>query len=184
MTREFVINRYFNWMYDLVCSDYFTKRLSYRKLLQYLYETDFVYVIGQDGNRAEDGINLRYRFGQELGYPDAQISNCLDDKECSILEMMVALSLRCEEHIMDDPDIGNRTGKWFWGMIENLELEEMTDSRFDVQYVDSVIDRFLYREYEPNGAGGLFTLHDCRCDLRSEEIWYQMMWYLDEVIKN
>lgn len=171
-------------MYDLVCDNQFSRRLSYRKLLEYLYHTDFIYIIGLDANRAEDGVNLRYRFGHELGYPDAEISNILDDRECSILEMMVALAIRCEEHIMDDPDIGNRTGQWFWNMIENLELDTMTDTKFDINYVDEIIDRFLNREYGRNGEGGLFTIRNCRYDLRCEEIWYQMMWYLDEVIKD
>ena len=42
------------------------------------------------------------------------ISAYLDNKTCSVLEMMIALAIRCEEHIMDDPDVGNRTGQWFW----------------------------------------------------------------------
>lgn len=184
MTRDYIINRYFNWMYDLICINRFSRRLSYRKLLDYLFRTDFIYIIGLDGNRAEDGINLRYRFGHECGYTDAEISNLLDDRDCSVLEMMVALAIRCEEHIMDDPDIGNRTGQWFWDMIENLELSEMTDTKFDICYVEDVIERFLHREYGHNGEGGLFTIRNCKYDLRSEEIWYQMMWYLDYVIKN
>lgn len=184
MTRDYIINRYFNWMYDLICVNRHSKRLSYRKLLDYLFRTDFIYIIGLDGNRAEDGINLRYRFGNDCGYTDAQVSNLLDDRECSILEMMVALSIRCEEHIMDDPDIGNRTGQWFWDMIKNLKLDDMTDSNFDIRYVENIIERFLHREYESDGTGGLFTIRNCKYDLRSEEIWYQMMWYLDEFIKN
>lgn len=184
MTRDYMINRYFNWMYDLVCVNRYSKRLSYRKLLNYLFQTDFIYIIGLDSNRAEDGVNLRYRFGHECGYADVEVSNCLDDRECSVLEMMVALSNRCEEHIMDDPDIGNRTGQWFWDMIENLELDTMSDTMFDERYVDEVIERLLNREYGRHGEGGLFLTPNCRYDLRSEEIWYQAMWYLDSIIKN
>ncbi len=171
-------------MYDLVCDRRYSRRLSYRKLLNYLFQTDFSYIIGLDGNRAEDGITLRYRFGHEMGYSDPEISNKLDDRQCSILEMLIALSIRCEDHIMEDADVGNRTGEWFWGMIDNLELDTMTDTMFDEEYVEEVIDRFLNREYAPDGEGGLFTIRNCRYDLRGEEIWYQMMWYLDEVIKN
>ena len=96
--------------------------------------------------------------------------------------MMVALAIRCEENIMDDPSYGNRTGQWFWGMIVNLGLGFMTDSRFDEKFVDDVIFRFLNREYEPDGKGGLFTVRNCKYDLRTVEIWYQMCWYLDTFV--
>lgn len=177
-----LINEYFEWMYRLVCGN--VKRVSYRKLLCQLYDRPFDYSIAMDGNRAEDGVDLRYRFGYENDIEGSVIASCLDDKECSVLEMMVALSIRCEEHIMDNPDIGDRTGKWFLNMIENLGLKKMTDRRFDRCYVAEVLDRFLSHGYERNGEGGLFTVHHNRIDMRSVEIWYQAMWYLDEVLKS
>jgi hypothetical protein len=137
-----------------------------------------------DGNRAEDGIDLRYRFGYEQGYDSPMIATLLDDRPCSVLEMLIALAIRCEEHIMDDPDIGNRTGQWFWNMIINLGLGFMDDTKFDENYVKDVISRFLYRKYKRNGEGGLFTVEHCKNDLRTVEIWYQMCWYLDEVLEN
>jgi hypothetical protein len=105
---------------------------------------------------------------------------CSLDGPCSVLEMMIALAVRCEEHIMDDPNIGNRTGQWFWGMIVNLGLGAVTDERYDARLVDERIGRFLNRDYEPNGRGGLFTVRNCKYDLRDVEIWYQLCWYLDD----
>ena len=96
--------------------------------------------------------------------------------------MMVALAIRCEEHIMGDQDIGDRTGLWFWGMIENLGLLSMTDTAFNKRRVDEIIDIFLNREYKRNGEGGLFTVKNHRDDLRTVEIWYQLMWYLNEIM--
>ncbi len=180
MTRKELKDAYFNWMYQLVLDEKHSGKLSYRKLLRRLHQTEFTYRIPMDGNRAEDGGDLRYRFGYENGYKGSEIASCLDDKSCSVLEMMVALSIRCEEHIMDDPDIGNRTGQWFWNMIVNLGLGSMNDTKFDVAYVEDIIRKFLEREYKRNGEGGLFTLKHRRCDLRTVEIWYQMCWYLDE----
>lgn len=179
MTRDRLNNAYFDWMYQLVFESY-SRRLSYRKLLQELHRTEFSYVIPMDGNRAEDGVDLRYRFGRSAGYDDAMISTYLDQRPCSVLEMMIALAIRCEEHIMDDPDIGNRTGQWFWNMIVNLGLGSMNDSKFDEDLVEDVIQRFLERRYKRNGEGGLFTVNHCGHNLRSVEIWYQMCWYLDE----
>lgn len=179
MTRDDVINEYFNWMYDLVCGH---KRVSYRKLMSRLHDIEFTYTIPMDGNRAEDGINLRYRFGQECEYDDFIIAAYLDDKPCSVLEMIVALAIRLEEHFMDDPDVGNRVSQWFWEMIDSLGLSRMNDSRFDMKEVDDIIDIFLNREYKRNGEGGLFTIEHCDRDLRSVEIWYQMCWYLNSVL--
>lgn len=182
MTKSELNNEYLEWMYQLVCDKRYIENLSYRKLFVYLYHIDFTYTIGMDGNRAEDGTDLRYRFGYERSYEGPTIASFLDDRSCSVLEMLIALAIRCEEHIMADPDIGNRVGQWFWNMVVNLGLGSMNDSKFDERYVDKTISRFLERTYEPTGEGGLFTLKHCRRDLRSVEIWYQMCWYLDEIL--
>lgn len=180
MTKDELTDLYFDWIYQLVVDNRYSK--SYRKLFARLHSTEFTYTIPMDGNRAEDGIDLRYRFGREHSFPDAAIRSDLDDSSCSILEMMTALAIRCEEHIMDDPDIGNRTGQWFWSMLINLGLGSMDDSRFDRHFVDQVLERFLERDYEPNGKGGLFTVNNGR-DMRTTEIWYQMNYHLSELIK-
>lgn len=179
MTKDELNNAYFEWMYQLVCDER-DSEMSYRKLLYLLHDTDFNYTIPMDGNRAEDGTDLRYRFGYENAYDGPIIAAYLDDRPCSVLEMMVALAIRCEEHIMCDPDIGDRTGQWFWNMIDNLGLGDMDDEGFDKNYAERVIQKFLNREYKRNGEGGLFTVKHYRKDLRSVEIWYQMCWYLDE----
>lgn len=181
MNRDILKNEYFDWMYDLVCYRKYCGRLSYRKLLAYLNNRDFIYILNMDGNRAEDGIDLRYRFAYEHNYDYPMVATYLDDRPCSVLEMMVALAIRCEDSIMADSDIGNRTSLWFWNMIKSLGLDHMSDANFDKDAADEIIDRFLDREYEPNGKGGLFTINHCRYDLRSVDIWYQMMFYLDEI---
>lgn len=181
MTRTDCIKRYLDWMYNLVSDERYTEGRSYEKLLSRLYHTDFTYTIDLDGNRAEDGVCLRYHFAYDCGYDDAMIASYLDTRDSSILEMMVALSNRCE-NIMDNPDLGNRTGQWFWTMIFNLGLEDMDDENYDDEYVTAVIERLLNREYEPDGEGGLFTVPDCRDDLRTVEIWTQLCWYLDTIL--
>lgn len=180
MTKDELVDRYFDWMYQLVVDDRYSK--SYHKLFVRLHDTEFSYTIPMDGNRAEDGIDLRYRFDREHSFPDAMIASFLDDRPCSVLEMMVALAIRCEEHIMDDPDVGDRTGLWFWNMLVNLGLGSMADENFDRYFVDNTLERFLERDYQRNGEGGLFTVNNGR-DMRTIEIWYQMNYYLSEVIK-
>ena len=173
---------YFAWMYQLVCGAQTLKNLSYRMLLLHLNEREFIPVIDMDENRVADGIELRYRFGYEHRLPEPVIAVELDIRPCSILEMMLALSLRCEEHIMADSDIGDRTGQWVWNMIVNLGLASMNDARYDRKKVDEILDRFLNREYEFHGEGGLFTVRHGHRDMRKAEIWYQAMWYFNEYL--
>lgn len=178
MSRDDVRNEYFDWLYNLVSEKRYSNDLSYRKLMMRLHSIEFVYSIRKDKNRAADGVDLRYRFA--IGKDEDYILSCLEGP-CSVLEMMIALAIRCEETIMDDPQIGNRTGQWFWGMITNLGLGSMIDSRYDKATVDDIVNRFLNREYQPNGKGGLFTVRNCKYDLREVEIWTIMLWYLDSI---
>lgn len=185
MTRNEFNDSYFCWMYHLVCDrDNDTKR--YKKLLYFLHSVEFTYSIAMDGNRCEDGIDLRYRFGYEENLEYTKVARYLDDKPCSVLEMMVALAIRLEEHIMADPEIGNRTKIWFWEMIKNLGLDGMSDDCFDEEAVDDIIHKFLERDYSSNGEGGLFKIEYgkySKYDMRDVEIWYQACWYLDSVVR-
>lgn len=181
MTRVDVSNEYFRWMLDTVYENDYSEAVSYKKLLTHLHNMTFTFSIPNDMNRAEDGISLRHRFAFANNYDDS-IDEILDilNGPCSVLEMMVALATHCEE-LMDNPTVGDRTGQWFWGMIVNLGLGSMTDKNFDRKYVDMCIKRFLNRDYDPDGKGGLFTIKGNRRDLRTVEIWYQLCWYIDSI---
>jgi hypothetical protein len=181
--RNRIRDEYFKWLCDLVSENRFSKNISFTKLLTRLHDTAFIYVIPRDQNRAGDGIDLRYRFATRRKYV-GQVDEIMSilNGPCTVLEMMVALATRCEETIMEDTDVGNRTGQWFWGMVTNLGLGSMTDIRYDERYIDDVLTRFLNREYEPDGTGGLFTIRRCDRDLRKVEIWHQLCWYLDSMM--
>lgn len=153
----------------------------YKLLLRHLNETQYIYDDILDGNREEDGINLRYRFAHDNNYEQRMIASYLDDRSCSILEMMIALAMRCEEHIMANPDVGNRLNQWFWAMISSLGLSDMDDRRFNADYVDWVLERFLTKAYAPDGNGGLFTVPGYKGDIRELDIWYQMCSYLESI---
>ena len=180
MTRDKLNNEYFEWMYHLVFNDQYCKNLSYRKLLISLHKIEFTCTLKMDFNRATDGRDFRYRFGYENGYSKDDIERYLDTRNCSVLEMMVALAFRLEEQFMEDSIYGNRTGQWFWNMIVSLGLGSMCDSKFDKYYVETTVLKFLNRDYERNGKGGLFTIQDSSRDMRTAEIWYQAMWYLND----
>ena len=80
MTRHSLNQKYFMWMCQFVSDNYYFKRLSYRKLLTHLHNTEFTYILGMDGNRAEDGMDLRYRFGYDNCIEDYVTAEYLDDK--------------------------------------------------------------------------------------------------------
>jgi hypothetical protein len=178
MTFDERINyEYFNWLCEQIDNGRYAKGVSYDKLLAHLHNIEFTWFIPYDDNRADDGVQLRRRYA--ISQDDMTLTRYIKGP-CSVLEMMVALSKRCEE-IMDDAAFGNRIGQWFWGMIHNLGLTPMSDSKFDVEYVDDIVARFLNREYEPNGRGGLFTVKNCDTDMRTVEIWCQLSWYLGSI---
>lgn len=179
MFRDQIINDYFEWLWN------FTKCRGHsqnRKIITLLHNIEFRYSIPMDANREEDGIDLRYRFITEVGIPKnyQEVYGYLDGP-CSVLEMMIALAIRCEESIMDDPDIGDRTSEWFWLMMKNLGLDYMSDRKFNRDIAEEKISIFLDRRYKRNGEGGLFVVNGRR-DLRKVEIWYQMCWYLDTIM--
>ena len=177
--NEFIAykKRYFKYLCNLISYDEKTVEESYNKLLLQLLNKEFTYMIPADVNRAEDGKDLRHRFVFQYG--NQGIPASFFSEPCSVLEMMIALALRCEEDIMSDPDKGDRTGLWFWTMIVSLKLDSMTDEYYDREYVLDCIDIFLKRKYAPNGEGGLFTVDDPDIDMRTIEIWYQMHFYLN-----
>jgi hypothetical protein len=175
MLRE----QYFEWLCSKVIDD--DSNVRYSKLMSCLFDSIFEPIIDMDENRAEDGKNLRYRFGSENNVPRSVVLVELDDYKCNMLEMMIALSIRCEDTIMTDDEFGDRTGEWFWNMIVSLGLGTMNDQRFDEKYVNIIINRFINRQYRRNGEGGLFTVDGIKKDMRKFEIWYQMCWYLDSL---
>lgn len=173
---------YFDWLVHLVYEPREEPEISFDKLLHRLHETEFIFSIEMDSNRSSDGIGLRRRYAESLTEEEPEIEKIVGSLSgpCSVLEMMLALAARCDESIMDDPQIGSRTKQWFWSMIASLGLNGETDIRYDENRVDEILSRFLHRQYEPNGSGGLFTIKDCEEDLREIEIWYQMCRYLDK----
>lgn len=176
VTRDKLEAEYFEWIYLMM----FGSDGSYTRLLAELHRIPFRYTIPMDGNREADGINLRYRFGYECGYKDYIIAQYLDIPPCTVLEMMTALAIRCEE-IMERADNANLTGEWFRGMLSSLGLMGMNNARIDISAVHKIVTRFLDRKYDRNGKGGLFTVSR-KCDMRNVEIWYQMQYWLDEKI--
>lgn len=184
MTDNQMWAEYYKYLYQIVCGgDENLKNISWSMLIGHLFIVPFRYsYISMDGNRLEDGLNLRDRFADYAGYPPAQVESLLNRYECSVLEVMIALALRMEEETMASTEFGDRTSQWFWYMIISLGLSGMTDDHYDSDYVDDRINAFLDREYAPDGQGSLFWVPGTKKDFRNIEIWYQMCEYLNSTI--
>lgn len=171
--------RYFDWLYSQVSSVRLTDpNLTYRNLLHFLHTKEFVWLVPNDDNRAEDGRELRYEYLSAEGVRINERDPYWIDFACSMFELLVGLSRR----LSFDTDISPRV--WFWELITNLELDIYNDSvpfTCDVvDDIDAVLDRVIWRTYEYNGGGGLFPLIRPEKDQRKVELWYQLSFYIIE----
>lgn len=167
-----VYSEYYTWLLDKVGVTV-NERQTYSFLFNELFKRDFVWTVDRDENRASDGEDLRKDFEEETGLLTDNYSSC------SMLEMLVALSIRCEDDIMGLPDEDN-TYQWFWQMLRNLGLDSFTNQRWNPMQVDRILNRLIFRRYDRNGNGGLFPLKNAKTDQRGVEIWYQMGSWLCE----
>ena len=170
---------YFDWLVYTIAPDYF-QRDEYSELLFFLYYTEFYWVVRRDKNRAEDGLELREKFENETG------QYCDLCGPCSLLEVLIALAIRCENDLMYmyDPDSGDQTSRWFWMFLDNLGLLEYDNGRFDPDEISDILFHFMDREYGPEGEYCAFS-DDLDKDIFDQnfekiELWYQMNYYIKE----
>ena len=172
---------YYEWLLRKITDPDFDPS-SYSTLMKTLYNTEFTWVIDEDENRAIDGMNLRTEFAEEFDCPPMEVRIAIN-RQCTVLEMMIALACRLENQLMEDLFVGPRFGRWFKAMLASLGLRYETDGYFDENYVDYIIQSFLKREYEEDGDGSLFRIRDHNVDMRRLEIWMQMNIYLRELLQ-
>ena len=167
---------YFEWMYQEVDGK------GKRKLLERLDSIRFYAIHPLDENRVFDGLAVRKKFCEYANVPESVMNIKMEGVECSVLEMMFGLAIRAEDTIMADEDYGDRASMWFWIMVKSLGLYEMTDDKYDYDYVDHTVARFLERDYEPDGKGGLFTIANFNKDMRDIDIWMQMSHFFTSIM--
>ena len=168
---------YYRWLVKLVCDKYHAK--YYTHLLDDLYEREFYWSIKLDEDRAIDGISLRNRFLDE-----SRSRVVPSNDPCNVLEMMAALSLRCEREVHGTNNDYDGTSDWFWGMIISLGLDRNDDGNYDHELTDAVLETFMDRRYKRDGKGGLFTCLSANrlgIDMATETIWKQANLYMSEL---
>lgn len=163
-------NLYFNWLCAKVITVVkTTPRPMDLRLLRILHNTEFVWLLSGDDNRAEDGKELRREFLIEADIPDDILWRTMG---CSMLEMLIAFARRAEFQT-DDP-----AREWFWEFIENLGLREFADDSNAVAIIQDKLDTVIWRTYDWHGYGGIFPIIHPQTDQRELEIWYQFCNYL------
>ena len=160
-------NMYFTWLAAKVIRvENPTPSLTFDTLLKTLHNTEFVWFLSGDDNRAADGKELRREFLIAGHFPDNE--EWRKEPPCSVLEMMIAFSRRAEFN-SEQP-----AHYWFWEMINNLNLNGANDASDISPYdITEVLEHFMWRQYPPNGDGGLFPLIEPQEDQTKVEIWYQ-----------
>lgn len=163
---------YFEWLLSKIGVD--PEKNQYIQGYKWLFSKDFKWSHKLDANRAADGVDLRSTFAYECGYNYCDIREIMIHKNCSWLEMMVALAMRCEDSIMGNEEFGDRTPHWFGVMINSLGLY------LDCSEEDNVIlEKCASRQYKSDGEGGLWWVMGSRKNLRRMQIWDQMCEYLN-----
>jgi hypothetical protein len=167
---------YFTWLYSQVGSvRNKNPSTSHWKLLKLLYTKEFVWIVPNDDNRAEDGRDLRVEFLQETPLPIQDMETHWMGLGCDMLELLIGLSRRLSFEGEGEPR------EWFWHLIENIELYEHTDDKpINEERVKDILDEVIWRTYLPTGKGGLFPLKEAKKDQRRVELWYQLSAYLLE----
>ena len=171
---------YFNWLLNKIDNG----RLNeYSYLLSLLFDYPFKPIIDMDYNRSEDGKSLRYAYTREEIIDDlpSVVRKYIDKDYCSILELMIGVSIRIEGY-MEDEEHDCRINEWFWDMIGSLGLIRQTNDKFNKELIEDILERFNNRDYEPDGEGSLFTIVDSDKDMRDIEIWYQMCSYINSIL--
>ena len=163
---------YFGWLCMIGMPDE-RKRSRYIFLLKLLMNTEFRWILPRDENRSEDGLELRSIFEDETG------EGCYYDGPCSVLEMLIALSIRCDQELMYDPEDENRADRWFWMMLENLDLTKFVDKSFDEKAVLWILSQWMDRNYSQSGCFCLFPIPKIATKFRRMELWNQLNWYLN-----
>lgn len=179
-------NAYFKWLCNLVKDGKPDPDQTYAYLLSALYNRDFYGLVGNDEDRGDHGVMLRFLWYESVksrGLYDEDVVDAVLDGPCRFLEMMIGLCIKMED--MSAGFVENDSiGYWFWRIIDNMDLAYLSDDRYiecsGTAKVDESVEMVLDRSYDFSGKGGMFPLKKPEKDQRTVEIWYQLSAYLME----
>lgn len=126
---------YFQWLLRKIGVEWETT--NYRKLYLALYDTDFLIAHPRDENRGLDGLYLREKFVKETKVTKG-LDEFLNVGPCSVLEMLVAFSIRIDAEWDGEP--GNPDpGRVFFRMIKCCSLDKFRDRKWNGEKVNDIL---------------------------------------------
>ncbi len=179
-TDEF--DGYFLWLCDLIHAD----MDRYSELCYTLHNIDFIWALELDEDRAEDGLSLRRKYYEQDSSEDWVM---LLEKPCSVLEALIGIARRTN-YILEDDTSTDMSFMYFWEFVKNLGLKRysnirlldrfgrtVSDALYDIQII---CDRWMSRNFEPDGSNSPFPLRNPSRDQRFQTINSQMNSYVFE----
>lgn len=148
---------------------------TYVDVLRLMHQKEFVWLVPNDDNRIVDAKDLRGEFLRETNAPMTILMDHFG--YVSVLEVLIAVSRRLAFLA------GESAEGWAWQLMENLDLHRMSDplSKRKAKRVDEILEKLVWRTYDPDGQGGFFPLAWSERDQTKVEIWYQMQAYVGEI---
>lgn len=160
---------------------------DYSILLYTLHSIDYYYDARMpiDGARGDDGLGLREVYLEEF-CDGANSYDILTRRSCTVLEWLLGMAIRCEREIMFNENEGDRTGLWFWSMLDNMGIANYDNVSWTEHFgniVAEIIDVVLNRGFGEDGAGGPFPLTDTAkwgVDSRKIDWWRALNLWISE----
>jgi hypothetical protein len=161
--------KYFRWLVSQVHAD---EEREYSELFYQLHHKEFVWIVPNDDNRVQDGLDLRTEYLNGGAPPQSFRTTGV-----SVLEVLIGLSRRLAFITGGDPYL------WAWQLLENIGLHRMWDpmSKRKAELLEETLENLIWRKYDRDGVGGFFPLAWAEEDQTKIELWYQMAAYVNEI---
>lgn len=168
---------YFEWLTSQIELPPGSK--TYNELFERMHNTEFIWMVPNDDNRVQDGLDLRTEFLNTKRRKERKrlaVQEMFGRGGATVLEVLIGLSRRVAFLTSGESPF------WAWRLIENLKLDRMADPLADgkLHRVDIILEDLIWRTYERDGRGGFFPLKDSPQDQTQVELWHQMNAYVTE----
>lgn len=180
MTRRLDVI-YYEWLISQIAVP--SPNKTFLDLFELMHNTEFVWIVPNDDNRIQDGLDLRGEFMNEtanVSQREIILFSQNMNKGATVLEVLIGLSKRVAF------TAGGEAYDWAWKLIKNLRLNKLCDPFDDSKTVRTmkILEDLIWRTYERNGQGGFFPVKHSMDDQTKVEIWYQMNTYVNEMLVN